>query len=433
MKILIVHNKYKIRAGEDEVVDSELELLRSRGHEVFTYFKDNHSIGNEFPVWLGLQATWNREVYKEISNLVLKHQIEVMHCHNIYPQISPAVFHAAKASGAATVQTMHNYGFGCPAGQFFRKGRVCERCMGKSFAWPGVLRGCYRQSRAATGSLAVATASHRFLKTWQKNVDVYIALTEFARNKYIEAGLPANRLMVKSNFVHDTGIGTGEGNFALFVGRLNDEKGIPILLGGWDGRRAGLTLKVVGTGGLEADVRAAAASDPSIEYLGVQPLPRVFDLMGKAKALLFPSQWYEAMPRTIIESFAKGTPVIASDLGAMHSLIQHKVTGLHFPVSDKAAMIAQLEWLVANHELYRQMRVNCRRNYETNFTADKNYQLLTEAYCRAIRQSQRRHSGDPKCSTELISSTRHRSGGPDIVVANDRCAGAGTDFHSETA
>src|ERR1700688_272948 len=141
MKILLVHNRYRIRGGEDEVVDSELELLRSRRHEVFTYFKDNHTIDSEFPVRLGIQSTWNKQVYAEIYNLVRTHRIEVVHCHNIYPQISPAVFHAAKASGAATVQTIHNYGFGCPAGQFFRNGTVCERCTGKRFAWPGVLRG----------------------------------------------------------------------------------------------------------------------------------------------------------------------------------------------------------------------------------------------------------------------------------------------------
>ena len=178
MRVLLAHNRYRIRGGEDEVVDSELALLGSHGHEVFPYIKDNHSISSRFPVKEGVRSTWNWEIYREVRTLIAKHKIELLHCHNLYPQLSPAIFHAAKTGGAATVQTLHNYKFGCPKGELFRNGSVCERCLGKTFAWPGVMRGCYRDSRAATAAIAIATTSHRLLSTWENRVDTYIALTD---------------------------------------------------------------------------------------------------------------------------------------------------------------------------------------------------------------------------------------------------------------
>jgi glycosyltransferase involved in cell wall biosynthesis len=364
-------------------------LLRSHGNEVFTYFRENQAITGTLPIFVGVQSVWNARAYSEVKALVRRHEIDVVHCHNIYPQLSPAIFYAAKAVGAATVQTLHSYKIGCPKGQLFVRGAICERCLGKTFSWPGVLRGCYRKSRMATASIATATASHRLLRTWKDKVDVYVALTEFARGKYIAAGLPAERLSVKANFLHDPGAGAGEGNFVLFVGRLNEEKGIPVLLRGWDGRLSRVQLKIIGAGELEPDVRAAAASDPSMEYLGVQPLATVLELMGQAKALMFPSQWYEGMPRTIVESFAKGTPVIASDLGAMHSMIQHTITGLHFPAGDHKSMLTQLQWMLANDEHYHRMRLRCRENYEANFTPDTNYEMLMKVYQQAIRHNQK--------------------------------------------
>jgi glycosyltransferase involved in cell wall biosynthesis len=388
LRVLLAHNRYRIRGGEDEVVDSELALLGSHGHEVFPYIKDNHSISSRFPVKEGVQSTWNWEVYREVRTLIAKHKIELLHCHNLYPQLSPAIFHAAKTGGAATVQTLHNYKFGCPKGELFRNGSVCERCLGKTFAWPGVMRGCYRDSRAATAAIAIATTSHRLLSTWENRVDTYIALTDFARGKCIDAGLPADRITVKGNFVHDPGVGTGDGDFVLYVGRLTQVKGISVLLRAWTEQSTGLKLTIIGTGDLEPDVRAAAASDCTINFLGVQPLDTVLHVMGRAKALLFPSLWYEGMPRTIVESFAKGTPVVASDLGSMSSLIQHGVTGLHFPAGVGAAMMTQLQWIQTHPSEYAQMRRKCREKYEADFTPERNYGLLMEVYKRAISRDE---------------------------------------------
>ena len=154
--------------------------------------------------------------------------------HNFFPLISPAVYHAAQAEGCAVVQTLHNYRLSCPAGIFYREGRVCEDCLGKAVPWPGVLHGCYRGSRAGTAAVAAMLAGHRLIGTWRSKVDLYIALNEFMRQKAIAGGVPAGKIAIKPNFVSpDPGAGSGAGGFALFTARLNREKGVPELLAAW--------------------------------------------------------------------------------------------------------------------------------------------------------------------------------------------------------
>ena len=132
------------------------------------------------------------------------------------------------------VQTLHNYRLSCPAGIFYRDGRVCEDCLGKAVAWPGVLHGCYRGSRAGTAAVAAMLAGHRLFGTWRRKVDLYIALNEFMRKKAIAGGLPAERIVIKPNFVgHDPGVGEGRGGFALFVAPAQSREGRAELLAAW--------------------------------------------------------------------------------------------------------------------------------------------------------------------------------------------------------
>jgi glycosyltransferase involved in cell wall biosynthesis len=382
MRILVVHNKYRTRGGEDEVRESERALLTSHGHDVFDYVVDNSNFSDYQAAWIGLQAVWNQGAFNAIRRRIDEVRPDLMHTHNLHPQISPAAYYAAALGNVAAVHTLHSYKMMCPKGQLFREGHLCELCVGKTIAWPGVMRGCYRGSRAATAAVAAVFGLHRIVGTWKDKVDLYFAQTEFAKRKYVESGLPENKIRVKPNFVADAGVGLGDGGYALFVGRLNEEKGVPVLLDAWRSIGLSLPLQICGTGPLESIVRSAKV--PGVEYLGVRPLTEILKRMKRAVVVIVPSVWYEGTPRTTVEAYACGTPVIASRLGAMELNVKHGVTGLHFEPGNAAALAGQVRMLLESPEHLAAMRVSARREYETHYTAESNYSLLMRCYNEAI-------------------------------------------------
>jgi glycosyltransferase involved in cell wall biosynthesis len=256
--------------------------------------------------------------------------------------------------------------------------------MGKEIAYPGVIHRCYRQSKTASAGVAMMLAFHRAKNTWLEQVDLYIALTEFARQKFIEGGLPADKIVVKPNFVGlDPGIGEGQGGYALYVGRLSVEKGLDTLLAAWKQLKSRIPLKIVGEGPLAAQVIEATKQLPSVEWLGRRPMTEVYDLMGEAKFLVFPSKWYETFGRVAVEAFAKGTPVIAANIGAIAELVEAGRTGLHFRPGDAEDLATQIEWALENSEKLSQMRQAARVEFEAKYTAEKNYQRLMDIYAKA--------------------------------------------------
>jgi glycosyltransferase involved in cell wall biosynthesis len=331
---------------------------------------------------------WNPASYSNIRDCIRKNHIDLVKIDNFFPQISPAVFYAADAEGVPTVQALRNFRLLCPGAVFFRDGKVCEDCLGKAVPWPGVMHGCYRQSRAQTLAPAVMSSVHRMAGTWSKRVTAYVALNEFCRNKFIEGGLPVEKIFVKPNFVPDGGVGSGDAGYALFVGRLSPEKGIDVMLSAWDRIGARLKLKVVGAGPLEQMVRDAVAANPAVEYLGEKSLTETFDLMGKAIALIFPSSWYETFGRTVAEAFAKGTPVIASNLGSMSTMVAHRSTGLHFEPGNPQSLVEQVEWMLRNPEAWSAMRISAREAYERLYTPERNYQIMMSIYDAAVARKQ---------------------------------------------
>ncbi len=381
MKVVLVHNHYQQPGGEDAVFAAEAQLLESRGDQVVRYTAHNERVTTRGALALATTTLWNRQVYRELRGLLRRERPGIVHVHNTLPLISPAVYYAARAEHVPVVQTLHNYRLLCPNALLFRDGRVCEDCLGKSVPYPGVVHACYRGSRAASGVVAAMLTAHRALGTWSEQIDLYIALTEFAKRKHVEGGLRADMITVKPNFVYpDPGVGGGDGGYALYVGRLSPEKGVRTLLAAWERLGSRVPLRIVGDGPLAADVRAAAASSPAIGWLGQKPPEDVAKLIDGAAFLVCPSECYEGFPRVVIEAFAAGLPVIAADGGSLESLVEHGSTGLHFRSGDAAALASRVDWACAHADAVVAMRRRTRQEFEARYTADRNYEMLIGAY-----------------------------------------------------
>jgi glycosyltransferase involved in cell wall biosynthesis len=377
----LLHNHYQQLGGEDQVFAAEAGLLEARDHRVLRYTMHNDQVSGLNPLTLAKATVWNGEVYRELRALMRGERPQVAHFHNTFPLISPAAYYAAKAEGVPVVQTLHNYRLLCPNALFFRDGRVCEDCLGKSVPWPGVIHACYRGSRPASAAVAAMLTAHRGLGTWTRTVDVYIALTEFARQKFIQGGIPAEKIVVKPNFVYpDPGSGEGRGEYALFVGRLSPEKGVDTLLEAWEQLGGRIPVKIVGEGPLEDRVAEATQKLEGVEWLGKQSGERVMALMKEARVLLLPSLCHENFPRVVIEAYAAGLPVVGGDQGSVAALISPGSTGLHFRSGDPEDLAAQVDWALAHPAELAGMRREARAEFEAKYTAEENYRRLMDIY-----------------------------------------------------
>jgi glycosyltransferase involved in cell wall biosynthesis len=388
MRILAVHNKYQQPGGEEQIFATETALLESRGHQVFRYTLDNDHIAAINPLLLAKNTLWNSTVYQDLRSLIRQHQPQVAHFHNTFPLISPAAYYAAKAEGIAVIQTLHNYRLLCPNALFFRNGRVCEDCLGQIGHLPGIINACYRGSRSASAMVAATTSFHSMLGTWTQAIDKFIVISQFAMNKFIQGGLPAEKLVFKPNFLHPAPApGDGNGGYAVYVGRLSIEKGLGVLIEAWRQLDLQFPLKILGDGPMADLVTQATKEMPEIEWLGRRPSAEVYDIVGNAAFLIFPSEWYETFGQVAIEAFAKGTPVVAANIGAIPELVNSQ-TGLLFNPSDPVDLAAKIRWLQSQPQALEKLRLTARAEFESKYTADLNYQQLIEIYQSAINNFQ---------------------------------------------
>jgi glycosyltransferase involved in cell wall biosynthesis len=391
MRILLVHNRYQIAGGEDTVVRAEKSMLENHGHEVALLENDNAKISGGLGQFkAGMGAVYSRRGKRRVALELARFRPDVMHVHNFFPLFSPAIYSAAHEAGVAVVQTLHNYRLVCPNALLFRDGHVCEDCVGRAVPLPGVVHACYRGSRLATVPVAAMLAAHRALGTWTNMVDAYIALTEFSRQKLTEGGLPAEKVAVKPNFVHPSpAVGRGDGGYALFVGRLSEEKGVSTLLAAWKELAGEIPLRIIGDGPLAEIVKSASKELQAIEWLGRVSRDQVVAPMQRATLLIFPSIWYEGFPMSIVEAFAVGLPVVSSKIGAMSSLIQHRRTGLHFRAGDADDLVAQVRWARSHPDAVQEMRQSARKEFEAKYTGERNHEMLLNIYHTAIQRARR--------------------------------------------
>ncbi|MGB3534302.1 MAG: glycosyltransferase [Microcoleaceae cyanobacterium] len=385
MRILSVHNRYQIRGGEDESREAEEQLLRDHGHHVEVYEENNDRVSQLGYLKVAIRTVWSVESYNQVRQILQQSDYDLIHVQNFFPLISPSVYYAAQAEGVPVIQSLRNYRLLCANGFLFREGKVCEDCLNYKNPIPGIIHRCYRNSLPGTLTVSAMQTVHRAMESWTKQVNLFITLTEFSRNKFIQSGLPADKIVVKPNFIsQNSGTGKGSGGYAFYVGRLSAEKGIETLLSAWKQLGERIPLKIVGDGPLSEQVQQVAAEFPQIEWLGRQPLKEVYQLIGEAKFLIFPSLWYETFGRVAIEAFAKGTPVIAANIGAIAELIQDHKNGLLFTPGNPQELAAKVRWALEHPEQLQQMRIQARCEFESKYTAQQNYQQLINIYQQVI-------------------------------------------------
>jgi len=388
MKLLLIHNYYRTcsPSGEDNVARSELKLLKDNGVDVFRYEKFNDDI-DESTVFkklrFGFGYAWSRKTYNEVSELIRLCRPDIAHIHSLHPQITPSVYNACHDMGVPVVHTIHNYRYICPGALLFRNGRPCEDCIGK-FPFPALRHRCYRGSLAATGSVMWMLAYNRFRNTFQNRVNYYIALTEFAKSRLIAGGLPAERIGVKPNFLPEPPQPGGNGeNYAVFVGRLSEEKGLNTLLSAWK-MVNDMELKVVGDGPIRSELEIRVGKEgTNVTFLGMLPRRNLLTIVEKAKMQLVPSEWYEGFPMVIVEAYACGTPVIASRIGSLDEIILDGETGAKFEPGNPRDLSDKINILINDKQKLATMRKRARALFEEKYTAEKNFLMLMEIYKHA--------------------------------------------------
>jgi glycosyltransferase involved in cell wall biosynthesis len=387
--ILIIHNAYQQAGGEDAVVTKEATLLRENGHQVRLHSVSNDAIQKLWDkvvtAWRTPYSRWGR---RETLRIIKRFAPDVVHVHNFFPLLSPSIYDACRDAGVAVVQTLHNYRTICAGALLMRDGKLCEDCI-QGTPYQAVLHGCYRDSRL--GSLAVARMIdvHRRGGTWAERVDRFIALTEFSKEKFVEAGLPSEKVVVKPNFAEAAEPGThvdADRKGALFVGRLSQEKGIETLLRAW--KSLDVPLHIVGDGPLLVRVKEKAPESATV--LGRKEPNQIIQEMRLAAFLVMPSEWYEGFPMVLVEAFAQGLPVIGSRLGAMAEIVEDGVTGLHFAPRDAEDLVRKVRWASEHPEDMHRMGLKARSIYEAKYAPEINYRQLITIYGEAIEENRRK-------------------------------------------
>lgn len=383
--ILLVHNHYQQPGGEDRVFAADAALLEQNGHNVIRFEEHNNRIPAVNPIALAIGTIWNREACRELDSLMARVKPRIVHFHNTFPLISPAAYEVARQHRAAVVQTLHNFRLVCGNGLLFRNGKPCEDCLDANSPWPGVYHRCYRDGFLPSAVVAAMITIHQKRRTWIDNIDAFIALSDFSRDRFIRAGLPAEAISVKSNSIEfDSGPGDGSGGYAVFAGRLSREKGLTTLIEGWKRLIVPIPLRIFGEGPLSDWLQRQCALMPHVQWRGWESRGRVLTELKAAAVLIFPSECYEAAaaPNIVIEALAAGLPVIASDSGETGSMIERADAGSSFRSGDPADLAFHVRTMMARTDLPR-LRRNARAQFDRYHASDSLYAALTGIYAAA--------------------------------------------------
>ncbi|MFF7776773.1 glycosyltransferase family 4 protein [Streptomyces tanashiensis] len=414
MHVLVVHNRYSSAqpSGENRVVDEEVGLLRAAGHRVDLFERRSDDIAAKSllgKVAVPLLVPWNPAVRTELTARLRAERPDVVHVHNVFPLLSPAVLAACADAGVPVVATLHNYTQVCPPGTLHRDGRPCNECVGTAAALPAVRHGCYRNSRLATVPLAASMTLNR--RRWWSGVDRFFCISEAQRDILVRSGMPAGRLAVKHNFVPDPGVRReGDGEHLLFLGRLAEAKGVRLLMAAWDELAAdggvGVPLVIAGAGPLEPEVSAWAAGRDDVRYAGLWDPEECRKGVARSVAVVAPSMAQETFGLVVAESMAAGVPAVAAGHGAFVELVEDGVTGLLHEPGDPASLAARIRRITAGPDRNREMGEAARRRYEKGFSPAVGLERLVEEYRTAIAGRSGGADTAPPAGNEEAGSSR---------------------------
>lgn len=382
MRILLIHNQYLQRGGEDTVFEIEKNLLEENGDVVDTILFDNAIIKSWWSriIYL-IRSIYNRKAYRIVEEKIKTFRPDVIHLHNFFYVGSPAIFFAAKKHKVPIVQTLHNYRLICPSVYLYHDGDVYEESVDKIFPIKAIFKRVCNNSLLQTASIVTITAVHKWLGTFRNKVDGFIVFTPFAKQIFAKSSLNVapEKFFIKPNFTEDFGVSDlPREDFFLFIGRLSEEKGIETLMKATE--VYDFSLKILGDGPLRDLVETYAKDNPRIDYVGRKNKPEVIDTLKKAKALLFPSTWYEGMPMVILEALSTGTPVICSDLGNPAFMVEAGVSGLRFEPKNPQKLAEVIELLDKDEDLFQTLSQGARSIYEEKYSPSMNYNRLKEIY-----------------------------------------------------
>lgn len=381
MRILIVHNYYKIPGGEDTVVNNESKLLRDHGHEVYFYKRNNTEMENYSSIQrlvLPFNTIFSIKSYREVLKIIDDKKIDIVHVHNTVCVISPSVYYAAFKRKIPVVQTIHNFRLICPGAAMYRDGKICEECSGRSL-FHSVRHKCYRNSGMNTFAIAVMETLHKLIGTYSK-MD-YICLTDFNKKQLLRMNskkvyINPSRIHVKPNFVVsqiDVIPFDRRKNQIVYAGRLDPTKGLKLLLSAWKYVKA-YELIICGTGPEEEWCRRHIESNDitNVTMKGYISNADVMGIISESKALILPTQWYEGFPMVLVESFACGTPVLGSDIGNVNDIIIEGKNGLHFNHKSVKSIV----------ETVNKLSDMCKttRSSSKIYDSEANYEMLMDIY-----------------------------------------------------
>ncbi|MGE4218224.1 MAG: glycosyltransferase family 4 protein [Alphaproteobacteria bacterium] len=368
MRILLVHERYRERGGEDAAVDGEIAQLRDAGVDVATLIEDNDRIRGEGSLGLALNTLWSPAGRRAVAAAIRSARPDLVHVHNFFPLLSPSIYGAVHDAGLPVVQTLHNYRLICPGALLLRDGGACELCVERRIKWPAVRHACYRTSHAASATVAAMDGLHSLLGTFRRRVDRFIALSLTAAQQFVRGGIPAAQIAVIPNAVADPGPPRMDGRSgALFVGRLSPEKGLDTVLAAW--RHIDWPLTVIGDGPDAARLKAAAPAQ--VRFLGRRSPDQVAQAMAGAELLVFPSLCRENLPTVILEAMAHGVPVLASGGGAAEDMILPDVSGALAPPGDVAVWRDAIATLRSDPVRRAGLAREGRAAYEAHYTPSR--------------------------------------------------------------
>ena len=386
MRILIVHNNYRIAGGEDAVVQNESKLLLDKGHEVeLELFNSNDIRGFVGKITTAINLSYSTKSRERITDKIRSFRPDVVHVHNFFPLVTSSVFDACFTERVPVVQTLHNFRTQCASALLLRNDKPCELCL-TGTPFQAVKFGCYRESRLASLPLAMMINFHRKNNTWNKKITHMIALSEFSKNLFLKAGLDAEKISVKPNFVSDEilklcgSYQPEERSSVIYVGRLSKEKGVESMVRAW--AKIKLPLKIVGEGPLKDYLQRIAS--PNVQFFGKLPKERVYEEMNTARFLILPSICYENFPVIVAEAFALGLPVVASKIGSLAEIVEDRIQGRVFEAGKSESLTKLVQETWGSSDSLRKMSMQAKKKFSTHYCADRNYEILTRIYEKAI-------------------------------------------------